>query len=212
MRLSAPVLILGLAVSTALPMSPVSAASAAGPASAAGAGAPRVHGGASATPESDTGHSREGSSCRPLALPARAGGPVDGFGIRWLPPRVGASVSDFEYEWDDVSFTSRVWESGSDDAGWSVDLQVIVLRGKSLSDAEAMHAFLAGYHERDPQTWARQRFDHRGRPGFRTEAAVFWLAKPEVVVWVGLDRDRFDDRALVRTACGVTEEVSRRPG
>lgn len=197
MRLSAPVLILGLAASTALPVATVSAVPAAASATAAEAGASRAH---------------EGSSCRPVVLPARAGGTVDGFGIRWLPPGAGASVSDFEYEWDDVSFTSRVWESGSDDAGWSVDLQVIVLRGTSLTDAGAMHAFLAGYHERDPQTWAQHRFDHRGRPGFRTEAAVFWLAKPGVAVWVGLDRDRFDDRALVRTACGVTEEVSRPPG
>lgn len=147
---------------------------------------------------------RSPSAC-PQAAPMPQRAPVvDGFRLGWLPAGLGGSVSDFTYEWDGVSFTSRVWETGSDDAGWTVDLQVTVMRGDVLSDPAAMHAYLAHYHERDPETWAQATFDHLGDPGFRTESAVFWLSEPGVAVWVHLDDERFSDQALVRTACGVT--------
>lgn len=135
---------------------------------------------------------------------------LDGFGIRWLPRGLGSLVSDFEYEWDDVSFTSRVWETGPDsDGGYRVDLQVTVLRGAVLTSSAAMHQFLAEYHEREPQRWARERFRHQDGSGFRTRSEVFWLAQPGVAVWVHADRGRFTDRDLVRTACGVTARLPR---
>ena len=147
---------------------------------------------------------RSPSAC-PQAAPAPRRAPVvDGFRLGWLPAGLGNSVSDFTYEWDGVSFSSRVWETGSDDAGWQVDLQVTVMRGDVLSDPAAMHAYLAHYHERDPETWAQATFDHLGDPGFRTDSAVFWLSEPGIAVWVRLDGERFSDQALVRTACAVT--------
>jgi hypothetical protein len=86
---------------------------------------------------------------------------LDGFSIGSLPAGLGPQVSDFEYEWEDVRFTSRVWETGPDDDGaYRVDLHIAVLRGEVLTDAEAMHAFLAEYHERDPAVWARDQFRH----------------------------------------------------
>jgi hypothetical protein len=163
------------------------------------------------SPAGSTGPIHVGRS--PSACPSAAPMPerthvVDGFRLGWLPAGLGTFVSDFTYEWDDVSFTSRVWETGSDDAGWRVDLQVTVMRGDVLSDPAAMHAYLARYHERDPETWARTPFDHLGDPGFRAETALFWLAEPGVAVWVHLDGERFSDQQLVRTACGVTGTTS----
>jgi hypothetical protein len=129
---------------------------------------------------------------------------LDGFSIGSLPAGLGPQVSDFEYEWEDVSFTSRVWETGPDDDGaYRVDLHIAVLRGEVLTDAEAMHAFLAEYHERDPAVWARDQFRHADGSGFRTASEAFWLAKPGVAVQVYLDRERFSEATLVRIARGV---------
>ncbi|PSL05178.1 hypothetical protein CLV30_10441 [Haloactinopolyspora alba] len=154
------------------------------------------------------------TACDPFReVPPRAQSrTVDGFRLGWLPPGLGPTVSDFEYEWGGVAFTTRVWESGSDHSGWDVDMQVSVLRGDRLHDAAGMHAFLAEYHERDPETWARTEFDHRGRPGFRTDSEVFWLARPGVVVSVDLDRYRFPEPAVARTACGVSEASGAQVG
>ncbi len=208
MQVTKTVAILGLAAAATTAM-PVGGA----PAIAAGTKDASARGVPAPSREADALGSPAMSACGPVGFAGRSagtpGGPaaLDGFRIGWLPPGLGTSMSDFAYEWDDVSFASRVWESGSDDDGWNVDLHVTVLRGDVLDDPAGMHTFLADYHEKDPRTWAQQMFDHRGRPGFRTESAVFWLAEPGVAVWVRLD-PRFGDQALVRTACGVIEDTS----
>lgn len=201
MQVIKTVAVLGLAAAamTAAPAGIVSATPAGAKETPQGGGALATLSGAA-----DTVDSAGMSACAP-AEHARVSAGLDGFRIGWVPPGIGTSVSDFAYEWDDVSFTSRVWESGSDTDGWNVDLHVTVLRGDVLDDPAGMHAFLAEYHEKDPRTWAQQPFDHRGRPGFRTESAVFWLAEPGVAVWVRV-APRFGDQALVRTACSVIED------
>src|SRR6185503_2198322 len=65
-------------------------------------------------------------------------GTLDGFVIENLPDGLGMP-SDFEYEWEDVSFHSRVWETGPDPEGaFKVDLTVKTLRGEKLTDLEAL--------------------------------------------------------------------------
>src|SRR5215207_4299475 len=62
---------------------------------------------------------------------------LDGFVISYTPRGIG-SPTDFEYEWEDVVFHSRVWETGSDaENATKVDLTVNTLRGAGLSDLEA---------------------------------------------------------------------------
>lgn len=51
------------------------------------------------------------------------GGELDGFTIGYLPDQIDdqTSVSDFDYEWGGVSFSSRVWETTleGEGPGWS---------------------------------------------------------------------------------------------
>ena len=53
------------------------------------------------------------------------GGELDGFSIGHLPVAIDdrTSVSDFEYEWGDVAFSSRVWERPREGGGAEVVLQ-----------------------------------------------------------------------------------------
>ncbi len=139
-----------------------------------------------------------------LLAPAGTGGGtvVDGFVVEHVPPETGARVGTHEFEWEDVAFTSQVWERGPDaEGGYAVDLTVKVLRGPRLADAEATREFLAEYHEQDAAGWAP--FEHRGRPGARRDGAVFWWEEPGVAVEVSLDVGRFGEDELLATALGV---------
>lgn len=145
-----------------------------------------------------------GSACRAVVARQHAHPSLDGMAIGSLPAGLGALVSDFAYEWGDVSFRSRAWESGPDVQGaYRVDLKITVLRGPTLHDASAVRSFLAWYLERDPDTWARAGFRHWDGPGYQAEDEMFWLAEPGVAVLVKLDQERFSQAALQRTACGV---------
>jgi hypothetical protein len=126
-----------------------------------------------------------------------------GFSVGWLPTGLGPLVSDIEYEWGNVAFHSRFWESVRPTGGYQVDLHVAVLHGVGLIDQAAMRAFLAEYLEQDPVGWARDYFDHWGKPGFHTDSEAFWLAEPGVVMRVSLDANRFSTEDLIRTACNV---------
>ncbi|MBB5787308.1 hypothetical protein [Jiangella mangrovi] len=153
------------------------------------------------------------------AVPAKDGsadcGPVrpprhlrwlDGFALRWVPPGIGPLVTDFAYEWDDVGFRSRVWESGPyPDESYRVDLQVTVMRSPSFTDAAALRGFLAEYLERDPAAWATEPFDHPDGPGFTGAGELFWLAAPGVAVRVFGGGEQVDQRDLARTACAVRQ-------
>ncbi len=150
----------------------------------------------------------------PAVSAARAGGecgPVrprhpqwlDGFRLGRLPAGLGPLVTDFEYEWEEVRFTSRVWESGPDaDGAYRVDLQVIVMRSPALTDPAALRTFLVDYLERDPVDWATEPFEHPDGPGFRDDDEVVWLAEPGTAVRV-LAGEQVDRRELGRTACAM---------
>ncbi|TDD94529.1 hypothetical protein [Jiangella asiatica] len=169
-----------------------------------GAGAPALAAGATLVEPTVP---RE-SSCGRVP-PSRHREWLDGFGVGWLPPGRGALVSDFAYEWEDVGFLARVWESGPDgDGAYRRDLQVTVMRSATFTDADALHAFLAEYHEEDPDRWAREAFQHPDGPGFRTGTEVFWLAQPGVAVRVSVDGERFSGRDLIRTACDVRQVMA----
>lgn len=140
--------------------------------------------------------------CASVTTPRDHAAPLDGFHIGHVPAGVGAA-SDFAYEWEDVGFATRVWESTSP-VGSVVDLQVAVVRGARLSDVESLRTFLAEYHEQDPATWGREPLTANGKPGFRTDAQAVWLAEPGLAVSVKVDRGRFSDADLIATTCGIT--------
>jgi hypothetical protein len=111
------------------------------------------------------------------------GAVLDGLAITYLPEGLGDS-SDFEFEWEGVRFTQRVWESEVEAGVWRVDLQVQTMRGARLSDKDAMRGFLIEYHEQD-EDWASEPF---GDSGFGTEREVSSLIGPGLAVEV---RDPF---------------------
>lgn len=137
--------------------------------------------------------------------PAAAGSTLDGFTLGHLPDGLGPMVSDFDYEWDDVSFRTRVWEHGPDaERNYHVDLQAAVLRGDRLTDPAALRDFLADYLERDRKEWALQRYDRDAYHGFAEPGRVFFLVRPGVAVQVAADQGSVvnqDD--LIATANGI---------
>ncbi|HEX2297789.1 MAG TPA: hypothetical protein VHH34_04595 [Pseudonocardiaceae bacterium] len=137
--------------------------------------------------------------------PAAAGDPLDGFTLGHLPEGLGPMVSDFDYEWDDVSFRTRVWERGPDpDGSYHVDLRAAVLRGDRLTDPDALRSFLAEYLERDPQQWELQRYDRATYHGFADTGRVFFLVRPGVAVQVATEEGSVVSRQeLLATADGI---------
>jgi hypothetical protein len=126
---------------------------------------------------------------------------LDGFRIAHLPAGTGPQVSDFETEWEDVRFHSRVWESEAD-GGFQVDLTMKTLRGDGLTDAEAVKMFLAEYHEGDDGEWDPQPVQVGPYQGFRTGDQVFWFVETGVAAAVTLDLGRFGEPELTATADG----------
>jgi hypothetical protein len=143
-----------------------------------------------------------------VALPAGAAAgagrtaTLDGVQLRYLPAGLGTST-DFEYEYEDVSFVARVWESGSDDAGWSVDLDIEVMRGAGLSSARTLHDWFIAYEDRPADEVDYHAVHIHGRLGWATRDEVFWLVRPGVAVAVTLDAHRWSHPTLMRTARAV---------
>jgi hypothetical protein len=108
---------------------------------------------------------------------------LDDMTLGHLPDRLG-SASDFEFEWGDVKFVQRVWESEVDDGVWRVDLQVHVMRGPALENLDALRDFLIEYHERGAD-WKAEPF---GADGLASEHEVARLLAPSLAVEV---RDPF---------------------
>ncbi|WP_017606027.1 hypothetical protein [Nocardiopsis alkaliphila] len=135
------------------------------------------------------------------------GGPLDGFTIAHLPAQVGARTApaDFTYEWEDVSFTSRVWEQAKEGGGFQVVLQVLVLRGDKLTDLATAREFLTRYHERDPSTWELGEFDQGTVLGLYGRAEAFWTPEPGVVVEVRDASGLLGEEAMLATARGIVE-------
>jgi len=113
---------------------------------------------------------------------------LDGLSIGQLPDRLG-SPSDFEFEWGEVKFVQRVWETEVEPGSWRVDLQVQVLRGAILADQEALRDFLVEYHERGDD-WKPEPF---GEDGFASEREVARLLAPGLAVEV---RDPFERQGI----------------
>jgi len=138
---------------------------------------------------------------------------LDGFVIEQLPGGIG-SPSDFEYEWEDVVFHTRVWETGPDpDGATRVDLTVKTVRGEKLIDLESLRTFLTEYHEKDPETWGLTAVDVGGDGGHAAEDKVFFFISPGIAAEVSIDRTRFSEEDLMTTAAGFHPENSpdRRP-
>ncbi|APC36549.1 hypothetical protein A9R04_18500 [Nocardiopsis dassonvillei] len=142
-----------------------------------------------------------------VAAPAAAsprGGELDGFTIGYLPDQIDdqTSVSDFDYEWGGVSFSSRVWETTLEGGGARVVLQVLVMRGDRLTDLSAVRDFLTHYHERSPD-WELTEFDNNGLTALHGETEAFWTPFRGAAVEV---RDAFGlvgQQELLTTARGV---------
>lgn len=129
--------------------------------------------------------------------------PLDGFVITHVPDKVGPLESEFAYEWEDVAFRSRVWETGPDPEGaYRVDLTVQTMRGRSLRDLEAVRTYLTEYLEKDPKAWALRRVKVGRYDGYRDDRRIFWLVSPGVAASAVIDRDRFSDTELRRTVHG----------
>lgn len=146
-----------------------------------------------------------GPDAGPDAGPAATGNPLDGFSFGYLPEGLGPMVSDFDYEWGEVSFRTRVWERGPDAEGnHHVDLRAAVLRGDRLTGPEALRAFLAEYLERDPRHWAVQPYERDAYRGYTEPGRVFFLARPGVAVQVAADEGGMvGPDELIATADGI---------
>ncbi|WP_246486590.1 hypothetical protein [Kribbella qitaiheensis] len=133
---------------------------------------------------------------------------LDGFVIEQLPGGIG-SPSDFEYEWEDVSFHSRVWETGPDPEGATVvDLTVKTVRGTKLTDLSELRDFLTEYHEQDPAEWKLTPVTVGGYDGYLAADQVFYFVSPGVAAEVSIDRTRFSEDDLLTTAGGFHPEAS----
>ena len=148
---------------------------------------------------------RSGYAAAPPSTEQRAC-TLDGFVIEHLPDGIG-TPTDFEYEWEDVSFHSRVWETGPDPEGaYKVDLTVKTLRGEKLTDLEALKAFLTEYEEEDPETWELRPVKAGEYDGLLGDDEVFYFVSPGVAAEVSLDRGRFSEQDLLDTATGFHPE------
>jgi hypothetical protein len=133
---------------------------------------------------------------------------LDGFAIDHLPGGIG-TPSDFEYEWEDIVFHSRVWETGPDPEGATkVDLTVKTIRGDKVIDLETLRTFLTQYHEQDPETWELTAVDVAGYGGYRADDQVFFFISPGIAAEVSIDRTRFSQDDLLTTAMGFHPEDS----
>jgi hypothetical protein len=134
-------------------------------------------------------------------------GTLDGFVIENLPDGIG-SPSDFEYEWEDVSFHSRVWETGPDaDGAFKVDLTVKTIRGEKLTDLETLKDFLVEYEEKDPG-WQLTPVKVGGYDALFAGDEVFYFIEPGVAAEVTVDHERFTDEDVLDTAAGFHPEAS----
>jgi hypothetical protein len=137
------------------------------------------------------------------------GGVLDSFVIGHIPSDVGQSVSDFTYEPEDgITFTSRVWERQTDE-GSAVDLTVSVIRGDQLTTLDQLRDFMAGYHERDPNSWTDVQIGPH--PGLKDTNQAFWLVEPSVALSVTLDTDRFGEPELLTVAEAICTHEAAQP-
>ncbi|GAB1819904.1 hypothetical protein [Herbidospora sp. RD11066] len=133
----------------------------------------------------------------------RDGGTLNGFAVTHVPAVTGAAVSDFETEWEDVSFATRVWEREIPE-GHQADLRVAVLRGDGLTDLPSLREFLTEYDERE--TWDLKEFSKDGTPGLATETEAFWLDSPGVALTVRITENPLTADDLMDVVQGIKAE------
>ena len=122
--------------------------------------------------------------------------------FRRLPTGLGARWDSSPYSYDDVDFLASVWESGSDELGWTVDLHITVMTGPRLSSAKALHDWFIEYQERPADEVDYRRTTVLGRPGWITDDQIFWLVRPGLAASVTLRHPRWsaaDLRKLVNS-------------
>ncbi|WP_155344939.1 hypothetical protein [Acrocarpospora pleiomorpha] len=135
-----------------------------------------------------------------MGVTFRNGGELDGFTIGHVP--VGGQTSDFAYEWEDVRFVSRVWERESEGVS-HVDLKIAILRGPRLSALPALRAFLAEYHEHDPEAWHLDEFQNGSYRGYINDSEAFWLTSAGVAVSVRIPSGTLTPDDLRTTALSI---------
>jgi len=137
-----------------------------------------------------------------LAGPARAeaatGTTFGGVQFGYLPDGLG-QASDFNYEYDDVTFVARVWESSVPD-GWRVDADLDVMTGARLTTGAALHDWFIAYEDRPPAEARYLPVRVHGHPGWLSRDQLFWLVRPGLAVSVQLDASRWNAAEVVRTA------------
>lgn len=127
---------------------------------------------------------------------------LGGATLHYLPPGLG-KASNFDYQFERVSFAARVWESRSDGEGWRVDLHIIVMHGLRLRTPQAFHDWFIRYQQRPPEE-ARYRLTMvRHHRAWAARDQVFWLAHPGVAVSVQIDRSRWSRWQLFHTARSI---------
>lgn len=112
----------------------------------------------------------------------------------WLPTGLG-ELSSFDYSYDDVSFTSAVWESQTPD-GWRVDLHLTVMSGDRLSDGKALHDWFIDYQQRPPEDVDYRTVTALGQPGWMTRDQLFYLVRPGLAVSITVDPARWSTADL----------------
>lgn len=130
---------------------------------------------------------------------------VSGIAFGHLPTGLGGST-DFDYSFQGVRFAARVWESGSDEDGWRVDLDVDVMRGARLTDGAALHEWFMAYEHRPPAEARYIAVGVHGHPGWLSRGQVFWLQRPGLAVSVSLDRTRWPVPEVVATGWSAYEQ------
>lgn len=124
---------------------------------------------------------------------------IGGITFPCLPAGIGAPWSS-EYSFDDVEFASTDWESGSDAAGWTVDLHITVMHGERLRSGSALNDWFIEYQERPADEVRHLPTRVHGRPGWISRDQIFWLVRPGTAVSVTVDGSRWGIVDLLLTA------------
>lgn len=130
---------------------------------------------------------------------------LDGMFFGHLPSGLG-TASDFAYHFQRVDFVARVWESQIPE-GWTVDLDVAIMRGARLTTGPALHDWFIRYEQRPPAEARYHPLRLNGQPGWRCRDQVFWLVRPGLAVSVQLDRTRWSRHQVTLTARSARELV-----
>lgn len=136
---------------------------------------------------------------------------LGGMAFGYLPSGLG-TTTDFAYHFQRVDFRARVWESPIPE-GWTVDLDVDVMRGNRLTDPQALHDWFISYDQRPPAEAQYVPVRVTGLRGWRCQDQVFWLVHPGLAISVQLNRRAWTTHQVLRIARSARElSVGRTTG